>query len=135
MVRSDFYDQAFSPSVLLAGQFLHGPDQLPVAIFIQNMCGCIKLLICHSHLHTFVRLNIQHPVGSRVLGDDVELPIATGKPDLNFALPAANAAARSQIQILGGLELAYPLSLSFDLLSSRNCRSLSPLSSSRTHCS
>jgi hypothetical protein len=54
----------------------------------------------NPYARLWIGLQIPHPVGGRVFGDQEEASVAIGKPDLDFTGQTAGAASRGEIEIL-----------------------------------
>lgn len=99
-VRLEFDDGAVAPSVLCSREVLNGAEKVGIAFRAEDTGTGGKALAGDADVDFWMSAQVQQPVRSIVLGNDVETALALGKPDFNFARMARNAPLRGEIEVL-----------------------------------
>ena len=104
---NDFYHQAITPAIFLLRERLHFPNKLDIRVCQQNACSPAKLASTHPNLYITIFAQILHPIRTRVLGDDIEMPAQVRKPYLNLPRQPTIPTARGEIKVLLALEITF----------------------------
>jgi len=79
---------------------LNGAEKVSIAFRAQDAGTGGKALAGDADVDFWTGAQVQQPVRSVVLGNDVATALALGKPDLNFAWMARNAPLRGEVEVL-----------------------------------
>jgi hypothetical protein len=106
---AEFDYRAFAPAVFGAREILDLAAEVGfrtgLAVGGKNAGLGGENVISNADLDLRVDAQVLQPVGSGVLGDDVEASFVLGEPDFDFARSAGSSAAGSEIEILIAVDL------------------------------